>query len=391
MIGTAVRLAELVADEPYAMVGGPFGSKLTSADYLEEGVPVIRGANLNGGRYLVDKRFVYVSEEKVRKDLFGNLAHPGDIVFTQRGTLGQVALIPGDARFDTYVVSQSQMKMSVDPHKADARFIYYWFTSRQTIDKIISQNSSSGVPHINLTVLRNFKVPVPKLSVQKRIADFLSAYDDLIDNNQERIGLLEESARLLHREWFVKLRFPGHEHVKIVDGIPEGWRRRQLGSILTLKRGYDLPEAKRVAGNVPIVSSSGVTGFHSLSKAVGPGVVTGRYGTLGEVYYIDGEYWPLNTALYVVDYKGHHPLMVFHQLKLLLKGIVAEKAAVPGLDRNVLHSMLVTWPPKRLQDIFVDIVREYQEQLRILREMNQRLAQARDLLLPRLMNGEIEV
>ncbi len=167
--------------------------------------------------------------------MFGNLAHPGDIVFTQRGTLGQVALIPEDAPFDTYVVSQSQMKMSVDPLKADPRFIYYWFTSREAMSRINSRNSSSGVPHINLTVLRNFKIPARDLRTQRRVADYLAPYDDLIENNKRRIALLEESARLLYREWFVHLRFPGHEHVNVADGVPEGWKRLQLGDVLTLK------------------------------------------------------------------------------------------------------------------------------------------------------------
>ncbi len=382
------RLAELAADVPYAIVGGPFGSKLTSADYVEEGVPVIRGTNLNG-RYLAHDDFVYVSEQKVRDDLFGNLAHRGDIVFTQRGTLGQVALIPADAPFDMYVVSQSQMKMTVDPVKADTRFIYYWFTSRNTIESIVSRNSSSGVPHINLTVLRNLRVPVPDRDTQTRIADLLSTYDDLIENNKRRIALLEDSARLLYREWFVHLRFPGHEHVKLVDGLPDGWERRTLGTVLTLKRGYDLPENRRISGSFPIVSSSGITGLHNQAKAAAPGVVTGRYGTLGEVYYIDRDYWPLNTALYVTDFKGHDPVMVFHLLRFQLKGIITEKAAIPGVDRNVLHSMCVIWPPHKLQSAFVDVVRDCQDQVSVLRQMNQKLTEARDLLLPRLMSGEI--
>lgn len=387
----AVPLADLASRKQYALVGGPFGSKLTSADYVAEGIPVIRGANLTAGRYVNEKDFVFVSEQKMRKDLFGNLAHPGDIIFTQRGTLGQVAIIPENAAFEAYVISQSQMKLSVDPSKADVRFVYYWFSSSQTVGKIISQNSSSGVPHINLTVLRNFKVPLPPLQEQHRVADILSAYDDLIENNQRRIALLEASARMLYREWFVHFRFPGHEHVKIIDGLPQGWERRRLGNVLTLKRGYDLPEAKRVAGSIPIVSSAGITGFHNHHKAAGPGVVTGRYGTLGEVYYIDGDYWPLNTALYVRDFQGSHPLMILHLLKVQLKGIITEKAAVPGLDRNVLHATTVNWPPPKLQGSFVEVVSDYRDQIRVLGTMSQKLSQARDLLLPRLMNGEIAV
>ena len=221
----AVKLESLAAAERYSLIGGPFGSKLTSADYVEDGVPVIRGSNLNGGRYLDETEFVFVSEQKMREDLFGNLAHRGDVVFTQRGTLGQTALIPNDARFDAYVISQSQMKLTVDPKKADPRYVYYYFSSREAVQKILNQNSSSGVPHINLTSLRNFLVPQVSLHEQRKITDILSAYDDLIENNQRRIALLEEAAWLLYREWFVHFRFPGHEHRKIIDGLPEGWER----------------------------------------------------------------------------------------------------------------------------------------------------------------------
>ena len=155
----AVKLASLAAKEKYSIIGGPFGSKLTSVDYIEDGIPVIRGSNLNGGRYLDEREFVFVSEQKMREDLFGNLAHRGDVVFTQRGTLGQTALIPQNARYEVYVISQSQMKLTVDPKKADPRYIYYYFSSHEAVQKILNQNSSSGVPHINLTSLRNFLVP----------------------------------------------------------------------------------------------------------------------------------------------------------------------------------------------------------------------------------------
>lgn len=173
---------------------------------------------------------------------------------------------------------------------------------------------------------------LPGLDSQTSMVAILSAYDDLIENNRRRIALLEQAARLLYREWFVRFRFPGHEHVKVIGGIPDGWERRRLGNILTLKRGYDLPQTQRVSGEIPIVSSSGITGFHNQRKVKGPGVVTGRYGTLGEVYYIEGDYWPLNTTLYVRDFQGSHPLMILHLLKVLLKGIITEKAAVPGVD-----------------------------------------------------------
>jgi type I restriction enzyme, S subunit len=203
--------------------------------------------------------------------------------------------------------------------------------------------------------------------------------------------LLEEAARMLYREWFVHFRFPGHEHVKITDGLPEGWERRRLGDLLILKRGYDLPEARRVQGPIPVVSSSGITGRHNEKKADGPGIVTGRYGTLGEVYLVEEDFWPLNTALYVLDKKNNPPLFLLHILRQTLAAIQSDKAAIPGVNRNVLHENKMIAPPPRLRILFDDTVGSNYRMAHILRETNSRLAEARDLLLPRLMNGDIAV
>lgn len=116
------------------------------------------------------------------------------------------------------------------------------------------------------------------------------------------------------------------------------WIDCQLSEILTLKRGYDLPHAARKDGDIPVVSSSGITGCHNAAKVGGPAVVTGRYGTLGEVYYVEGECWPLNTALYVQDFKGNRPKFVYYFLQSILKGMQSDKAAVPGVNRNDLHA-----------------------------------------------------
>lgn len=118
----------------------------------------------------------------------------------------------------------------------------------------------------------------------------------------------------------------------------------QLGDFLTLKRGYDLPKHVRVPGRVPVVSSSGISGTHKEAKVDGPGVVTGRYGTLGKIFYIDEPFWPLNTALYVQDFKGNHPRFVSYFLKWILNGTQSDKAAVPGVNRNDLHARKVKIP-----------------------------------------------
>lgn len=146
--------------------------------------------------------------------------------------------------------------------KADGQFLYCYFASREAVQRILSYVSSSGVPHINLSVLRNFEVPIPPVKTQQAIASILSTYDGFVANNRRRIQLLEQAARLLYREWFVRLRYPGHEHVKIKDGVPEDWKRETLANLCqSVKYGYtasstnqpDGPKYLRIIDIVPAI------------------------------------------------------------------------------------------------------------------------------------------
>ena len=139
------------------------------------------------------------------------------------------------------------------------------------------------------------------------------------------------------------------------------WRDCTLGDVITLKRGHDLPEKKRVVGSVPVVSSSGITGFHNEAKVAPPGVVTGRYGTIGEVFFIEESYWPLNTALYVIDFMDNDPRFVAYLLRNTLRNYKTEKAAVPGVNRNVLHTLKVRVPSANEQAVIVSILSAYDD------------------------------
>ena len=163
-----------------------------------------------------------------------------------------------------------------------------------------------------------------------------------------------------------------------MTAVADGWESLPLGSVLTLKRGYDLPKSARRPGEVPIVSSSGVTGFHSDAKAEAPGVVTGRYGTLGEVYFVDQPFWPHNTTLYVADFKGNDARFVAYLLMTLGFGNRSGAAAVPGINRNALHQISVLWPPLSEQRRIAGVLSAYDEliehntrRIKILEEMAQ--------------------
>lgn len=395
-----LKLESLAVKEPYSFVGGPFGSKLTTRDYVESGIPVIRGSNMNNGRYIDMADFVFVTESKVREDLSSNLAKPGDLIFTQRGTLGQVAIIPSDGISDRYVVSQSQMKLTVDKAKANGLFLYYFFSSREATERILSYVSSSGVPHINLTVMRNFEVPVPPIETQRGIARTLSAYDDLIENNRRRIQLLEQAARLLYKEWFVHLRFPGHEYARIIDGVPEGWEKTTFGDAVEnfdrLRIPLSVMEREKRPGSFPYHGAAGILDhldgfiFEGRFLLVGEDGTVVTQGNTAMLQLVEGKFWVSNHAHvvqgqlvsteYLFCFMSHYPITGH------ITGVAQPKLSQRNLNRI---SMLI--PPANLLDMFQDSAEPMFNQIFNLKAVCDRLAKARDLLLPKLMNGEVAV
>ena len=151
------------------------------------------------------------------------------------------------------------------------------------------------------------------------------------------------------------------------------WRRVTLGEVIELKRGYDLPRRERISGSIPLVSSSGITDYHLEAKVRGPGVVTGRYGTLGKVFFVPEAFWPLNTTLYVRDFKGNEPRFIAYFLSGLDFFAYSDKAAVPGLNRNHLHQALVHVPPHSEQRAIAHILGTLDDKIELNRRMNETL------------------
>ncbi|POP45653.1 restriction endonuclease [Superficieibacter electus] len=196
-----VSIDDIKSPEKYSCVGGPFGSSLSQKHYVDSGVPVIRGTNLTGDIFS-ESGFVFVSPDKAN-ELQRNMAFRGDIVFTQRGTLGQVALIPEDSIYERYIVSQSQMKLTVNPKQADAYFIYTYFRTNEAKALIENNAIVGGVPHINLGILKEFKLRLPPLSDQKRISEVSKSIDNKINLNCQINQTLEQMSQTLFKSWFV--------------------------------------------------------------------------------------------------------------------------------------------------------------------------------------------
>lgn len=310
----------------------------------------------------------------------------GSIMFTCIGnTIGKCAIASDDCL-------TNQQINSVIPHdQNESKFIYYFLNHYMDVFRGIGLSGGAATPIINKTDFSKVVLKAPDKLFWPEIGNLLSKYDDLIENNRRRIQLLEESARLLYQEWFIHLRFPGHEQAKITDGVPEGWSKEPLENLLILQRGFDLPVSKRIEGSVPIYASTGINGFHNVAKVKGPGVVTGRSGSLGTVMYVAKDYWPLNTTLWVKEFKKTSPIFATYLLRAMKLEGYNGGAAVPTLNRNDVHKVDVLCPESKLMNEFEIQVENIFKQIDKLKEYNEKLAQARDLLLPKLMSGELAV
>ncbi len=179
------------------------------------------------------------------------------------------------------------------------QYVYYYL---KTLD-LARFNSGAGVPTLNRNDLDTLEVSVHNCMEQRKITAILSAYDDLIENNARRIAILEEMARALYREWFVRFRFPGHEDIGMVESplgpIPKGWEVKRIGDVLELAYGKALKAEHRKQGLVPVYGSSGVVGLHDESLVSGPGIIVGRKGNVGSVFWSDADFYPIDTVFYV--------------------------------------------------------------------------------------------
>ena len=275
---------------------------------------------------------------------------------------------------------------------SDSGYVYYFSQShdlRSAAEK--SMSGASGRQRAVIASLSEFECDFPPLPIQQRIAGILSAYDELIENSQRRIKILESMARALYREWFVHFRFPGHEHHPRVPSplgeIPQGWEVKKLGEVVELNYGKALKKEDRCDGDFRVFGSSGIVGTHDAALVKGPGIVVGRKGNVGSVFWCDEDFFVIDTAYFVTS---SLPLrFLFYVLPTL--NFINSDAAVPGLSRNQAYTLELLIPPNSLLEKFCELAGTFERQAATLQRQIQNLRRTRDLLLPRLLSGQIDV
>ena len=350
--------------------------------------------SLYGGKYPfiqtgdVKRSNLYITEYSQTYNERGlaqsKLWKPETLCITIAANIADTAILKIPACFPDSIIG-----FIADKDESDVRFIKYCLDTY----KLELQSISRGTTQDNLSVdkLLSIKFRIPPLPIQKKIASVLSAYDDLIENNDRRIALLEKMAEEIYREWFVRLRFPGHEQVTFHKGIPEDWEKKRFDEFCLLQRGYDLPDDKVKPGIYPVIASTSIKTYHAEFKVRPPVITTGRSGSLGTVLFVNSLAWPLNTALFVKSFFGNSPYLIYYTLKFLKLENFNAGAGIPSLNRNHLGGLYMSVPPKSLQNKFDEQILVLFQQKENLKKSNEALKQTRDRLLTRLISGKLSV
>lgn len=352
------------------------------------GYPSIRTPNIGKGRFILDG-VNRVSEETYRAWTRRAVPQEGDLIMAREAPVGNVARVPAGLQ---PCLGQRTLLIRPEPSKVDSAYLAYLLLGPDVQNAIHAQTNGATVPHLNMEDVRRLSLPpLPPLSEQRRISGILSAYDDLIENCERRIKVLDEMARAIYREWFVEFRYPGHADVPLVETevgkVPSGWQVRLLGDVLQLNYGKALKADQRRGGPIPVFASSGIVGWHDEALTSGPGIVLGRKGNVGSVFWSDFDFFVIDTAYYVTS---NLPLR-FWYFDLPGKNFINGDAAVPGLSRNQAYALRTLVPPPDLLKRFDQLAASLIAPASNLQRMAENLREARDLLLPRLLSGQLSV
>jgi len=376
---------EVTLGDHVELVSGPAFKSSRFTDNPED-IPLIKGDNIGQGRILWEKSKYWPSSDADSYSRF--LLEEGDVVLAMDRpwvTAGlKFACISGSDPASLLVQRVARLRGLDD---LSTRYLRYVVASNDFSRYVKAIMGGTNVPHISGDQIRAFKIALPTKAEQQSICEVLSSYDDLIENNRRRIQLLDQAARLLYIEWFVRLRFPGHEHLKVIDGAPEGWSRRPLGEVAPLNYGKALKKDNRVPGPYAVYGSSGIVGTHKKALVPGPGIIVGRKGNVGSVFWSTADFHPIDTVYYIGPDKSS--LYLYYSLQHL--HFINTDVAVPGLNRDFAHSRLLNEPEPIIVSQFEEFSAALHAQMDLLTRQNEALVSARDLLLPRLMNGEIAV
>ena len=406
-----LTIGDLVSAGVADIQTGPFGTQLKASDYVDEGTPVINVRNIGFGG-LKPEKLEFVTEETSER-LASHLLESRDIVFGRKGAVDRHLFVTDEQ--EHWMQGSDCIRLRFSTDEVVARFVSYFFLTEFHQKWMLTQaGNKATMASLNQDIIKRIVLLLPAPSVQRKTVDILSAYDDLIANNQQRIALLEEAARQLYREWFVRLRFPGHEHTQITNGLPKGWDLGTIADFFDTTSGgtpsranpdfytgdinwvktqelnddFIFETEERITEDALAKSSAKLFPANTLLVSIYGGTNIGRTGILAE---------PAATnqaccALFPKDPRAHYiygALYLREQREHLIA--LAQGAAQTNISQQVIRALPMRVATASLMSTFVEALSPAFEQMKSLKRQNDKLRAARDLLLPRLMSGAIPV
>jgi type I restriction enzyme S subunit len=278
-----------------------------------------------------------------------------------------------------------------DPQRLLPAYAYFYLLTGKVVERVEAMQKGATYPAINDDDLLSLSIPLPPLPEQRAIARVLRAVQSAREARQREVSLERERKAALMAHLFTHGTRGEPTKQTPIGEMPVSWEVVRLGDVITLQRGFDLPAQDRKPGPFPVVSSSGVFASHAEAKIAGPGVVTGRYGTIGEVFYVESAFWPLNTTLFVKEFKGNDPLFVSYFLQTINLHLLNDKTSVPGINRNAAHAIPVGLPSVVEQRDIAEVLRACDTKIAALERENALLDELFRGLLEELMTGRVSV
>ena len=383
---------------------GPFGSQLHQSDYTEDGTPVVMPKDLIGGK-ISEQSIARVGAEHVQR-LQRHIIRNGDILYSRRGDVGRCAF--ATERETGWLCGTGCLRVTVNPRVADKKFVFYQLQQSSTIGWVEKHAVGATMLNLNTTILSNIPVFLPPIETQRRIADILSAYDDLIENNRKQIKLLEEAAQRLYKEWFVDLRFPGHEHTKIMDGVPEGWRSGILDNIVSEtgkatqkenRQNYDyyLPIDCLPKKSIGYVDTNDIELAESSLVSFDKGdIIFGAMRPYFHKVVVARNKGLTRSTCFVLNSRsenmwGYVAMLLFDSATVEYATQISVGTTMPYVRWKDMKLMPVLIPTNQIAASFNVLIKPEINKIGLLANQISILGEARDRLLPKLMSGEVEV
>lgn len=372
-----------------------------TAPIQETGYPLIRTPNIGKGRFNLDG--VYrISQETYDKWTIRAVPQKNDLIMAREAPAGNVAIINSE---EPHCLGQRTVHIRPNPELIDPEFLTYFLLAPKQQAALLKNQIGVHVGHVNMKDIRKLPLEnLPSMEEQKRRAEIVASYDDLIENNKRRIALLEDSARQLYKEWFVRFRFPGHEHVKIIDGLPEGWKYRPLVEIAEMTMGQSPKSEFYNIDGIGTPFHQGVSnfGFRFVTHETYCTQPT-RLSKAGDILFsvrapvgrinITNDVIVLGRGLAAIRSNAGYQSFLFYALKshFFKEDMIGGGAIYAAVTKKDMETQELLIPTDNLLQQFEELASDIDKQIQKLDRMNENLTKARDILLPKLMSGEIAV